>query len=331
MLFLFPRTIRSIAHATALTLFACGTAMAGSITYYSPTSGSTVSSPIHVKAQASSSSSIQYTNLYLDGKKVAGVSGGTIDKYISAGSGSHRIVVQAKDNSGSLFSKAINVTVPDSSSGTSSSKTYSNIDQMSKWSSCSACAGSGGSGPIATLYQSLGIASPSMDGNSTKFHIGGSTPYANALWWKQLGANSGAHHFIYDLYFYLKNPGAAQALEFDVNQSLNGKKYIFGTECTSARIWKVYSASLRWVNTGIGCPKPTAYKWHHLTWEFQRTSGGNVQFIAVTLDGVKHYVNRSYAPKSSSASEINVAFQMDGNKYMTDYDTWLDKVKLTYW
>lgn len=330
MLFLFPRTIRSIAEASALTLLACGTAIAGSITYYSPTSGSTVSSPIHVKAQASSSTAIQYTNLYLDGNKVAGVSGGTIDKYLSAGGGSHRIVVQAKDKSGSLFSKAINVTVAYSSSGTSS-KIFSNIEQMSKWSSCSACAGSGGSGPIATLYQSLGISSPSLDGNSTKFHIGGSTPYANALWWKQLGANSNAHHFTYDLYFYLKNPSAAQALEFDVNQSVNGKKYIFGTECTSAHIWKVYSASLHWVNTGIGCPQPTAYKWHHLIWEFQRTSGNNVQFISVTLDGVKHYVNRTYAPKSSSANEINVAFQMDGNKYMTDYDTWLDKVKLTYW
>jgi hypothetical protein len=305
--------------------------MAGSITYYSPSSGSTVSSPIHVHAQASSSTSIQYTNLYLDGKKIAGVSGGSIDKYVSAGSGSHRIVVQAKDSSGSQFSKAIYVTVSSTTTSSTSTKTYSNIDQMSSWSSCSACAGSGGSGPIAYYSQTLYISSPSMDGNSSKFHIGGSTPYANALWWKQLGANSSAHNFTYDLYFYLKNPSAAQALEFDVNQSVNGKKYIFGTECTAARVWMVYSASLRWVNTGIGCPKPTAYKWHHLIWEFQRTSGGYVHFVAVTLDGVKHYVNRSYAPKSSSANEINVAFQMDGNKYMTDYDTWLDKVKLTYW
>lgn len=336
MLLLFPRTIRQVAEAAFVFLLACGTAFAGSVTYYSPTSGSTVSSPVHVHAQSSSSTAIVYTSVYLDGHKVAGVSGGTVDKYISAGSGSHRIVVQAKDKSGSLFSKTIYVKVGSSSStsGTSSSgssKTFSNIEQMSKWSSCTVCAGSGGSGPTATLYQSLGISSPSMDGNSSKFHIGGSTPYANALWWKQLGANSSARHFTYDLYFYLKNPSAAQALEFDVNQSVGGKKYIFGTECTSARIWKVYSASQRWVNTGIGCPQPTAYKWHHLIWEFQRTSGGNVQFISVTLDGVKHYVNRTYAPKSGTANEINVAFQMDGNKSMTDYDTWLDKVKLTYW
>jgi hypothetical protein len=29
--------------------------------------------------------------------------------------------------------------------------------------------------------------------------------------------------------------------------------------------------------------------------------------------------------------ELNVAFQMDGNKYMTDYSVWLDKVSLTAW
>ena len=329
----FPRTIRSIAQATFVSLLACGTALAGSITYYSPSSGSTVSSPIHVKAQASSSSSIRYTGLYIDGNKVASVSGGTIDKYISASAGSHRIVVQAKDSSGSIFQKAIYVTVGSTSSGSSgSSTTFYNIDQMSKWSSCSACAGAGGDGPIAYLSQLLYISSPSLDGKSTKFHIGGSTPYANALWWKQLGANSKVRHFKYDLYFYLKNPSAAQALEFDVNQSLNGKKYIFGTECSiKAGTWKVYSASSKWANTGISCPKPSAYNCHHLIWEFQRTSGGNVQFISVTLDGSKHYINRTYAPKNSSANEINVAFQMDGDKYMTDYDTWLDKVKLTYW
>jgi hypothetical protein len=42
-------------------------------------------------------------------------------------------------------------------------------------------------------------------------------------------------------------------------------------------------------------------------------------------------VNRTYSPKSSGVSELNVAFQMDGNKDMTDYQVWLDKVTLTAW
>jgi len=30
-------------------------------------------------------------------------------------------------------------------------------------------------------------------------------------------------------------------------------------------------------------------------------------------------VNRTYAPQARSAKELNVAFQMDGNKDITDY------------
>jgi hypothetical protein len=214
----------------------------------------------------------------------------------------------------------------------SSSTTYSSV-QKSKWTSCSSCAGAGGSGPIATLSQSTYISSPSLSGSSSKFSIGGTKSYANALWWKQLGANSAAHNFKYDLYFYIKTPSAAQSLEFDVNQSVNGKKYIFGTECDikNTGTWRVWSAQYSWRSTGIPCHAPTAYKWHHLTWQFQRTSGGNVKFISVTLDGKTSYVNRTYAPKSSSVKELNVAFQLDGDKYMTDYSVWLDKVTLTAW
>ena len=327
-----PRMVRLMSQAILVPIVACGTAMAGSITYSSPANGATVSSSIHIKASATSTSTVQYLNLYIDGNKVASSSSSSIDKYVSASAGSHRITVQGKD-SGGLFQKAITVTVSTTTSGdTSSTKTFANIEEMSLWTSCTVCAGTDGQGSIASLSQILGILSPALDGTSSKFHIGGTTPYSNALWWKQLGANSGVRHFVYDVYFYLKNPSVAQALEFDVNQSLNGKKYIFGTECVkSSKTWKVYSAAQRWVETGISCAGITAYTWHHLIWEFERTTGGNVSFIAVTLNGVKHYVNRSYAPKDGTANEINVAFQMDGDKNMTDYDTWLDKVKLTYW
>src|SRR4051794_8165275 len=82
--------------------------------------------------------------------------------------------------------------------------TFSNIDQKSGWESCSACAGAGGNGPVASHSTAAGVSSPSMDGASRRFNIGGSTKYANALWWKQLGANAGASHFVYNLYYYTK-------------------------------------------------------------------------------------------------------------------------------
>lgn len=224
---------------------------------------------------------------------------------------------------------AMMVFIGSASAGT---KTYSSL-QKTKWSSCTVCAGANGSGSSAPYSQTLYISSPSLSGSSSKFFLGGTNNYSNALWWKQVGANSSAHNFKYDLYFYIKNPSAAQSLEFDVNQSVNGHKYIFGTQCAikSSGTWEVYSVAYHWRSTGIPCHQPTAYKWHHLTWQFQRTSGGNVKFVSVTLDGSTHYVNRVYAPKSSSTNELNAAFQMDGDKYQTDYTVWLDKVTLTAW
>jgi hypothetical protein len=162
------------------------------------------------------------------------------------------------------------------------------------------------------------------------FSLHPSTSFADALWWKQLGAASGATRFTYSLDFYIATPQFSQALEFDVNQSVNGKKFIFGTECSMGRHeWDVYDdAGHHWVHSGIAC-HVSASKWHHLTWEFQRT-GSQVHYISVTLDGVKHFVNRSFGARPSGVHELNVAFQMDGNRAHNAYKTWLDNVSLSY-
>jgi len=125
----------------------------------------------------------------------------------------------------------------------------------------------------------------------------------------------------------------AQALEFDVNQSVNGRKYIFGTECNIAEThtWRIWDpAAVKWVNSGVPCAKPTAYQWHHVVWEFRR-EGNNVVYVSVSVDGQKSYVNRQFTSLAVNARELNVAFQMDGNYNQTDYSVWLDKVTLNYW
>lgn len=206
------------------------------------------------------------------------------------------------------------------------------IQAMSGWQSCSTCAGSGGSGPTARISTSAGIASPSMTGDSRVFHIAGTKPYSDALWWKQLGAANGATHLVYDVYFYLKAPQNAQSLEFDSNQANGHMRWIFGTQCNiAAGVWDVYgNANGRWLSTGIPCHRPSAFKWHHLTWEFQRTAT-KLTYVAFTLDGVKHFVNRTYTGRASSVHELNVAFQMDQRANHIAFDTWLDKVSLKYW
>jgi hypothetical protein len=176
---------------------------------------------------------------------------------------------------------------------------------------------------------------PSLDGSSAEFYIDGTTAYSDALWWDQLGPIPTATHFVYDLYFYYARVGAPQALEFDANQSLNGYRYVFGTECdfTGLKHWRVWGYGVHWQDTGISCTAAqTANVWHHLIWEFERTSGGHTHFIAVTVDGVRQSVNRYYDPLPNiNVQELNVAFQMDENKTATPYHVWLDEVKLSAW
>ena len=209
---------------------------------------------------------------------------------------------------------------------------FANLEQGSGWESCTVCAGANGNGSSATYNLTQNIASPSMNGHSARFGISGKTPYSDALWWKQLGADDKVTNFVYDLYFYYTNPSAPQALEFDVNQTVAGKWFIFGTECElrNSHQWQVWNNNGTWENTGIECTTPKPYAWNHLTWEFQR-SGWKGKFVSVTFNGQKHYVNKSYSPRAGGSEQLNVAFQMDMNNSATPYQVWLNKVSLSVW
>jgi hypothetical protein len=307
------------------------------VTVSSPASGSSVGSPVHFVAQAtaaSSSTPITSMRIYVDNASVYVTAAKSIDTSVTVASGSHSVVVQAWDSAGHVYkSAALSINVQ-ASIIPANAIVFSKVEEMTNWQSCDVCAGAGGNGPATPHWMAQFQTTPSLDGASAEFFVGGSTPYAAALWWKQLGPIDSATHFVYDMNFYFTNSAAPQALEFDVNQSVNGKKYIFGTECDfhGNQTWRVWDSSLHWQDTGVSCVAAhTSKVWHSLRWEFERTSGGHTHFIAVTVDGVRKIVDRFYNPQASSVRELNLAFQMDGNSTMTDYNVWLDKVKLSVW
>lgn len=301
----------------------------------SPANGASVASPVNVTASAFSSHPVTAMRVYVDNVDMYTTAGAAINTSIPMAEGWRNVVVQAWDSTGAVFKKAVSVNVTGAAAYIPDNATrIHNIDEMSGWEACTTCAGEGGNGPTARYGMSQGISSPSLDGRAAQFSLGGSTPYSNALWWKQLGANNNATHFAYDLYFYIKEPQYAQALEFDVNQSVGGYKYIFGTQCDprGSGQWDIWDgAAQRWRPTGVACPVPSAYTWHHLVEEFQRDNYGHVTFVAITLDGVRHPINQTYGSAPSGVNEINVAFQMDGDYAQHQYDTWLDSVSLSYW
>ena len=65
-----------------------------------------------------------------------------------------------------------------------------------------------------------GQSSPSMDGDSAKFSVGGPTGYSNELYWNPIGGGNNVSHFTCDLYFYIDQPLVAQALESDFEPTI---------------------------------------------------------------------------------------------------------------
>ena len=151
--------------------------------------------------------------------------------------------------------------------------------------------------------------------------------------YKGFGPNS-AHHFTYDVYFYLTNPNFSEALEFDLNQYIGGKQYIFGHQCSPkwSKTWDTWNQSTgHWESTGIPCPVFSAYKWNHVVIEVERTGDNQLHYVAITYNGVKSYVNRYRAPTGTAWNGFSVDFQMDGDYAQNDYATWLDKMNINYW
>ncbi len=304
----------------------------------SPTTGSTVTAPIHVVASASSSSSISAMKIYLDGTSVYSKSGSSIDTSISASSGSHSLTVKAWDSTGASFSKSVTVSVSGTSSTTpttsvsipSTAKTFNHIEDMTGWGSCTTCAGGGANASYSwKQWQS----SPSIDGSSGKLWVGGTTSFSHGLIWRRMGTSTSATHFVFDMYYQLDAPTHSQGLEFAANQSLSSGWYKFSTQCSfGSGVWKVWdSKNQGWVKTGIACTRPPARTWQHVVFEYAR-SGGKAVFVAITINGTKHYVNKSFYPQSKSGDgSIGIHFQVDGNSTQDDYTAWIDKLSLYYW
>jgi Bacterial Ig domain len=328
------------------------TASGSGITLSSPANAATVNGSVNVVGAAFSPYGIAEVQIYDNGKEVYNDANAAVNYTLSLTPGSHYIMVQAWDRTGTIFfhpvtvnsagtaaaSTAPTTTVAAASSSAPQASIPANagrkldIDQMGGWGWCNTCAGANGAGPADPYSMTQNINSPSIDGKAATFWLGGKIPYGSAIWWNQFGAVDSASHFVYDLQFYVSNPTIAQGLEFDVNQSVNGLKYILGTECDVRTNggWRVWdTANAHWVATGASC-SVRANAWNHLTWETERV-GNQTHFIAVTLNGYRQAINKYFYAKPVSARELNVAFQMDGDEYEQAYQVWLDKVNFYYW
>lgn len=307
-----------------------GIAFAG-INVNSPVAGASVGSPAHLASTVSSSHPITGVIVYLDNIAVYDLKNqSVVDTYLWMTLGWHNLAINAWDSSGALFQKSMWIDA-------TSQGPLAKIEDLPGWQWCSqllngsvCAAGLGGAISWMAPFQTT----PSLDGSSAGFFIGGSTGYSNALWWKSIGGGSKVSHFQYDFWVYVSDPTLPQSLEFDMNQSFGGHRWVFGTQCDfkDSGKWDLWdSTSNKWQPSAVPCHQFAAKAWTHVVWTFERV-GTQVHYVSLQLNGVTIPVNMYWGYQASYPDQdINMAFQMDGDFRQDPYNVWLDKVTVRAW
>ncbi|MGI9101334.1 MAG: hypothetical protein ACR2IF_02710 [Terriglobales bacterium] len=330
----------------------------------SPAAGP-VSNPLSVQANATMPNGVSGWAVYLD-KSVAyqaDTFSNSMTAPVTLPSGTHTLYVRAWDKAGAGFATSptlqldvqadqvtatqiaagsANPTTVSSATAPSSAlpqppanaKVWTNIQSIdSGWNSCSACAG--GDSVTSNFWTAAHQSSPSMTGSSREFFVGGSS-WGAALWWKTLGENNWATHFLWDFYVRFDSTSAANAwtAEYDLWQSMNGQEFMIGSHCDFGKgHWDVYdSADHHWVNSGIACNRFSPGDWHHIQWYVERVDSHHYRYISLVVDGNAHSIDQTFATNSIGwPDNLGVQWQLDQNSDGVDLHEWVDQVKLTIW
>jgi len=323
-----------------------------SVQVSAPLSGSTVSSPVPVKATASSSHPITGWEVYLDGSAAYSSTAASINTTMGASSGTHQFVIRAWDSTGAYGSQTIEATISGGSTTTtptpatstpsaglptppSTAKVFSNIQQMtSGWASCHTAACAGGSG-AGSYWQTFNQTSPSLSGRSMEIFNDGA--WANALFYRHMGADDAATNFLWSFYVQLDGPSvnAGQALEYDAYQFVGGYNYMMGSQCDyGAGVWDTWNeATGKWLHTSIPCKKFAAGTWHHIQWYMTANhSNHTYTYKTLVVDGVVYNLNQTQPAKYLAwGDNAGVQWQLDVNASGTGYHEWVDNATWTIW
>ncbi|HZQ24070.1 MAG TPA: hypothetical protein VFA89_14865 [Terriglobales bacterium] len=343
---------------------ASGNSTAGTTVEVSaPVNNSAVASQVQFVATSTTScpAGIGSMGIYTGDNKLAyQTNGSSLNTTLNFDPGTYNTTVQAWDNCGGSGTSPVMITVAAASasggdsSAPSGATTISDLQKSDGWTpyvllppSYAICSSCSVNGPQTTLSSQQGVSSPSLTGASMKFTVGGQTQYSDGLWNNHLvgdfsshgkpdpdqSLSRNVHNFTYDVYFYTDNLGVSQALEFDINQFVDGKSYIWGHECriVGGNEWDIWDNQAQaWHPTGIPC-NPQNNTWNHLTIQAQRTSDNHLLFQSITLNGKTSTLNYYESPTSTGWKGITINYQQDGNSQQQQYSVWLDKVNFTYW
>ena len=320
-----------------------------------PANNSTVSSPVQFVATGATkcAQGISAMGIYTaSGVLAYSANGSSLDTSLTLSPGTYNTTVQEWDKCGGTAKTPVTITVNGGGNGNGGGTFWNLQAQTSGWTGygllppgyeiCQSC---NPGGPNVSWSWTPGISNPSQDGQAVKTTIGGNEAYSDVLWNNHLIGDFSSqglpdsnrtlapslHNFTYDVWFYLSDNTTPQALEFDINQFVNGQSYIWGHECRVAggNEWDTWSnPGQYWVKSGIGCWPVVG--WNHLVLQVQRTSDGHLLFKSISLNGTTNPLNRYDTPTATNWYGITVNYQIDGNKWQAPYAVYLDQLNFTW-
>ena len=210
------------------------------------------------------------------------------------------------------------------------------IEEQTAWQTCGACGNTGGTGTLARYLMTRGITSPSLDGSSSQFSIGGTyTPYKNGYWWIEHPAISTLVKYLryeFDILVPSKYTTAPQAIEFECQQHINGRTYNFAWQAEYAgKRWRVFDYVRKvWDATSVPFQPFQPDVWHHVVAEYH-IDGNYAVHDALMIDGRRTLVGVRHASQlSSGGNYFTNAFQLDLNGSATPYKVFVDGMVVTY-
>lgn len=221
---------------------------------------------------------------------------------------------------------------------------FRHLENSGGWNSCSGCAG--GDNRADDFWMNGDRDSPSLDGSSREFFVGG-PPWVAALFYKPLqewtGQYSWATHFLWDFWVYVDEDSMHNVwdLEFDLYQAVDGYEYMIGTHCVfgstwDGRNWEVYSqADHEWKGTDIPCSRDLMPpgKWNHVQWLLRRVPDTTkYRFETLIVNGDVYDVGiPQWAGRTDWQDTLGVQWQIDTGPNGGGAHEWLDKATLTIW
>jgi hypothetical protein len=329
-------------------------AHAANVTVASPVSGTTVTSPIWVRAHNVGCDGLAPTafgfSIDNSGTLYAGVSHYDVDATkVGIASGTHTIHFKSWTSKGicPVVSTTFNV------GGSSTSSTPSSISSGTVTSIPSYAIGSANlDGKYWAYEQDAGVpgsargstaypATTPLYDDARKFYMT-YAKHGGVRWHVSFAKDAAATHFIYDTYVYIVDPSQVANLELDMNQVMsNGKTVIFGTQCSSyTKTWEYtyVSGGAHWKSSNVPCnPKNWAAKsWHHVQIASHRNSSGYVTYDWVNVDGAHHAFSNATVYSAESLGwahgDLLINFQMDGANYTSGSITaYIHKMTIFRW